>query len=272
MTHGKLAIAFTLIGAIILGVIALFFIQKHYFVPTAAIPQNHIQPKIKIEKEQPINSKFTIPNSFLLPVPFTPQAPSANWDELHNEACEEAAAIMSYAYFGDCPLCHSGLGPESTSKSRLTGQDIQTNLPTNFVESEISKLTNWQDDYFGYHLDTTSAETAKMISEKYKLQTKLIENFTSNDIKNELTQNHLVIISENGQKLGNPFYKQPGPIHHMLLIKGFTETEFIANDSGTIRGLNYPYSFTTIYQAAADWDHARHTVDENRKIMIAVWK
>ncbi len=32
-------------------------------------------------------------------VPFTVQAPNANWDEVHKEACEEASALMILRYF-----------------------------------------------------------------------------------------------------------------------------------------------------------------------------
>ena len=81
-----------------------------------------------------------------------------------------------------------------------------------------------------------------------------------------------VIISEYGRALGNPYYKSPGPIHHMLVIKGYGKDSFITNDSGTKRGLNYPYSFNVLYNAAGDWDQQKGTVDTNVKIAIVVWK
>ncbi len=62
-----------------------------------------------------------IPSTKILSVPFTPQAPTANWDELHNEACEEASAIMANAYF--------------------SGMTKQT-LNPDYVENEISRLTS----------------------------------------------------------------------------------------------------------------------------------
>jgi hypothetical protein len=186
-----------------------------------------------------------------LSVPFTPQAPTANWDELHNEACEEASAIMAYAYF--------------------SGMTNNTLAPT-FVESEIEKLTKWQQETFGYYLDITSVETARMIEEVYGLNTGLIANFTEQQIKQALSENKLVLISTNGRLLGNPNYKQPGPIHHMLVVTGYDEDGFITNDPGTRKGLNYRYDFQTLQKAAADWDHTAHTTDTAIKIAILVSK
>ena len=43
----------------------------------------------------PPSSPTPTTDALNLPIPFTPQAPTGNWDELHNEACEEAGAIMA---------------------------------------------------------------------------------------------------------------------------------------------------------------------------------
>ena len=198
------------------------------------------------------STETPIPQSLFLPAPFTPQAPTANWDELHNEACEEAGAIMANAYFAS---------------------STETSLPANEVEAQIAELTAWQDKTLGYHLDTTSAETARMIESVFGLKTELLANFSDLQIKEALAKGKLVAISENGRLLHNPYYKRPGPLHHMLLIKGFQKDGlFLTNDSGTKRGLNYPYSFETLFEAAADWDHAQNNVDINKKIAILIWK
>jgi hypothetical protein len=94
-------------------------------------------------------------------VPFTPQAPTGNWDELHNEACEEASAIMTAAFFAG---------------------DKRATLPATEVEASIAKLTAWQDTNLGYHLDSTAAETAQMIQAVYGLTTTLVHEFTEADI------------------------------------------------------------------------------------------
>jgi len=193
----------------------------------------------------------TTPSTLSLKVPFTPQAPTGNWDQLHNEACEEASAIMVAAYF-------SG--------------DTRTKIPAGEVENQLTALTNWEQARFGYSLDTTTAETAEMIRLFYHLKATVVSNYTEKDIKDALNANKLVILPVNGRKIGNPYYRQPGPIYHMLVVRGYTATQLITNDPGTKNGENYRYSFTTLKNAPADWDHATGTIDESKSLMIVVSK
>lgn len=245
--------------AIIMAIITLatwFFVDRYYQTGAMDIPK--IEPPGKTPSillptanKKGLKPEMLIPESILLPVPFTPQAPTANWDQLHNEACEEAAALMANAYF-------KGFLDET--------------LKPVYVENEINLLTEWLKTHYGYYLDTTSAETARMMSEVYGLNTKLVENFTADDLKKALAQNRLVLISTLGRLLGNPYYKRPGPVHHMLILKGYNEQGFITNDPGTKRGLNYFYTFDTLYNAAADWEHTKNTVNLDKKIAIIVWQ
>lgn len=191
------------------------------------------------------------PSLLNLPIPFTPQAPTGNWDLLHNEACEEAGAIMANAY--------------------LTG-DRDAIIPATRVEAEINSLTAWLDQHFGYHLNTTAKETAQMIEGFYGWPAKVFDDYTLQDIKDRLNRQQVIILPVNGRIIGNPNYKQPGPIYHMLVIRGYTAAGLITNDSGTRRGQNYPYTFNTLYNAGADWDHKTDTIDQSKKIMIVVSK
>lgn len=244
----KYIIIIFIISAIAGG--AVLYIKQRYAVTPINVSTT-AKPNSKIDEDSASNKPdvINLPTSLLLPVPFTPQAPTANWDELHNEACEEAVAIMAHEYF---------IG------------NAQLTLKPEFVETEITTITKWFTKQYSYYLDTTSTETASMIEELYNLNTTLVENFTENDIKQALTQNKLVLISFNGRLLGNPNYKRPGPIHHMLLIKGYSSEGLITNDPGTKKGLNYSYDFETLFNAAGDWDHLAKTVDLNKKIAIIV--
>lgn len=230
--------------------------------------QNNVLPKPVDNK--PIEKKPTtkpvipevLPAVLNLSIPFTPQAPTANWDELHNEACEEASAIMSAAYLLDLPASFSG--PDMKTKIEK--------LSVDFVEGEIAKLTTWQDKNFGYHLDTTAQETAQMIEGVYGLKTIVQEDYTWQDIKDQLNLNHVVILLVNGQIISNPNYKRPGPIYHMLVVRGYNHLGLITNDSGTRLGRNYSYTFDTLHQAGVDWDHLTDTIDQSKKMMIIVFK
>ncbi len=251
MDNRKLKITLILLCIIVATFIIIFNLKQSTSLNQSNFIKNsNVSPRTQNDSANP-NSKFVIPNSLLLNIPFTPQAPTANWDQLHNEACEEANSLMAGAYF-------KGMR--------------DTTLKPEYVESEITKLTDWQKEHQGYYLDQTSEEVATMINSVYSLKTKLLNNFSAGDLKQELAAGHLVLISENGRLLGNPNYKSPGPLHHMLLIKGFDKMGFITNDSGTKRGLNYAYDFSTIYNAAGDWDHSSNNIDTAKKIAIVVWK
>lgn len=189
-----------------------------------------------------------LPSSLLIKVPFTPQAPTANWDELHNEACEEASAIMAHAYF-----------------------DEIKSLPPETVEREISKLTDWQDDNIGYHLSINTEQVAKMVREVYKLKAEVVP-LSEDTIKRALADNKLVIWPGNGQLLENPYYKQPGPIYHMFLITGYNEKGFITNDPGTKRGQDLQYTYDILRGATGNWNHNAHEVDLSDKKIIIVSK
>ncbi len=237
-----LMVTFAVLGASA----ALICIKKSYY-------NQGQSPVIYFNSTEKTDSKNSnMPKTLLRKVPFTAQAPTGNWDKLHNEACEEAVLIMANEYFS---------------------KNTALQLPAQLVESELSKLTKWQNENFGFHLDTTLKETAKMAQEVYGLKTKILENFSAEDIKLELLNNRLLIIPEAGRLLQNPNYKRPGPIYHMLLIHGYdSDDNFITNDPGTKNGLNYPYTFDTLYNAAADWDHSIANIDQSKKYILVVWK
>lgn len=190
----------------------------------------------------------TIPPTLQLNVSFTAQAPTANWDELHNDACEEASVIMAWAYFNNI-----------------------TSLPPATVEREIDKLTEFQQTNFGYYLSVTTEETARMAREVYGLKTE-IAAYSTEAIKQALAEDKLVIVPAQGQLLGNPNFRAPGPPYHMLVVTGWDSTHFITNDPGTRNGFNYRYSFEVLRNAAGNYSHTTKTVDTSEKEIIIVSK
>ncbi len=259
MPHRKTKFSIFFLIAAILTVAALFYIKRHYQIIIDSEPllshshqaTNVAQPAVTQIGKDATTTPAVPPDHLLLPIPFTPQAPTANWDTLHGEACEEASAIMANAYF-------SGM--------------TDVTLKPEFVENEITKITQWEQDHFGYYLDVNSEEAAQMISGVYGLQTKILRDFKEADIKSELAQNHIVLSSTNGKLLGNPNFRSPGPPYHMLVIKGYDGDTIITNDPGTRKGLNYAYSFSTLYKANGNFNHKTHEVDTTQKNIIVVWK
>lgn len=181
-----------------------------------------------------------------LAVPFTTQAPNANWDAEHEEFCEEAAVLMVGRYF-------------------------QARAITDAADAEdaLQQLKDWELDNLGFFKDTTAAETAQILGATYPVTTTLLTDPTSNDLKTDLAAGHLIIVPTAGRQLHNPNFKQPGPIYHMVVLKGYTKTQqFITNDPGTRKGADYIYSMETIMTAMHDWNSG--DVDHGGKVVIVI--
>lgn len=138
------------------------------------------------------------------------------------------------------------------------------------AEAGLQEIIAWEKENLGFFESTTAQETVKIISEMLNLQAQIIENPTVDEIKRYIFENKLVIVPAAGRELGNPFFKQPGPLYHMLVIRGYTKTQFITNDPGTRRGESYPYDFETILSANHDWDSG--DVSNGGKVMIVISK
>ncbi|MBU1019314.1 C39 family peptidase [Patescibacteria group bacterium] len=192
-------------------------------------------------------SADSIPEELNLDVPFTSQAPHANWDYTHEEACEEAAILMANRYF-------QGRG--------ISGPDD--------AEAGLQEIIAWEKENLGFFESTTAKESERIITEMLGLKAEIIKNPTIEEIKRAIVDDKLVIVPAAGRELGNPFYKSPGPLYHFLLIKGYTASQFITNDAGTKRGANYPYNFDVVMSANHDWNGGG--VSGGQRVVILVFK
>ena len=201
--------------------------------PSPIVDSIDTSAKPVIIPTQNAGSNVALPTSFLLGVPFTPQAPTANWDVVHEETCEEASLLMVNAFYHGKPVGR---------------------LPAAEVEQELLSLVDAQKNMFGYFEDTTVSETIDLAQEFYGLQARVLEEPTREDIKRELLLKHPVILPAAGKLLHNPNFKGEGPLYHMIVIRGFTRDSFITNDPGTKKGDGYTYTYTTLMEAMHDWD------------------
>lgn len=172
-------------------------------------------------------------------VPFTSQAPSAQWgDEIFQNACEEASILMVEAW--------------------ATGKSFPTKAG---VESAIRKLSTLAEKLFGEGtIDTSAEDTAKLFREYAKADVSVRTAITLADIKAALAAGDLVIAPFDGRRLGNPNFTSPGPEYHMLVIVGYDPgtKKFITNDPGTRRGEGYRYDEAVLFSAIRDYDTGRH--------------
>jgi len=190
---------------------------------------------------------ISLPPSINLGVPFTSQAPFANWDEVHEETCEEASLLMVARY--------------------KKGQTIDS--PSD-ADQELLKLVDFENKIFGYYKDTTAEETARIGKEYYGFKKpRVVYEFTVDTIKRELAAGNPIIVPAAGRQLGNPYFTSPGPIYHMLVIRGYTaDGKFITNDPGTRRGEGYLYKFDTVMNAIHDWNGG--DVVNGKKVIIVL--
>lgn len=166
-----------------------------------------------------------------LAVPFAPQAPFGNWAQPYQDACEEAAIIMIERFFRHAPLS--------------SGE----------MDAEILRMVKFQEERYGFYRDSNAAETARLAEAFYPhLSVHVVYDVTVQDIRSALARGTPVLVLVNGQKLGNPFYTQPGPERHTLVIKGVTGDKFITHDPGTRRGADFTYPITRVMNAIEDYD------------------
>lgn len=166
----------------------------------------------------------------LIDVPFTAQAPFANWDdERFQEACEEASILMAMRWV----------------EGRKTISSIEAN-------AEILKMVEFETARYGEFRDTSAADTARLMRDYFGYQNFEVKtDIGAPDIIAELAKGNIVITPMNGRKLPNPYYTPPGPLKHMMVVRGYdpVRNEFITNDPGTRRGEGFRYR-TDVFEAA----------------------
>lgn len=228
-----IAISVSVLGLVILG---SFFILQ-YKSPSLDNKDTILEITDINEPLVPISNspeQETFPKKVLYEVPFTAQAVFGNWDDIRqSNGCEEASALMAMRWVDGKPL------------------------PLTEAESEIIAMSDFELKKYGYFHDTSAKDTVERIFKDYfKYNGVFVRyNIGTNDIKLELSRGNLVIVPLDGRKLGNPYYTQPGPPVHMLVIRGYDDItgEFITNDPGTKRGEAYRYSYRTLENAIADY-------------------
>ena len=214
--------------------------------------QNY-QPSFKLPINQKTDenrpTKTTSPSEasaeINLEVPFFVQAPSADWNSDFKEACEEASLLMVDAYY----------------KNYILNIEEQ--------EKKLLELISWQEKNWRGHFDLTVQQTAKLAGQYLNYQNyKILNNPSLSDILNELNQRHPLIMPAAGQLLNNPHYRQPGPIYHMLIIKGYADGRFITNDPGTKFGHDYLYDYQTLISALHDFAAPNITAGDKKILVI----
>lgn len=180
------------------------------------------------------------------PVPFTSQAPTANWDPIHEDACEEASVAMVLRYFDKQPF---------TSPADA---DVQ-----------IQYLVELNEKTFGYDKSQTAKQVVEMLEHESDTLDIAIVPATQESMKQALSKGSLIIVPATGKDLKNPYFQNPPPVYHMLVARGYTSNGYvITNDPGTKRGEEFAYTWSTLLNSIHDWNDG--DVDNGAKVVIVI--
>lgn len=188
-------------------------------------------------------------------VPFTTQAPLVKWDDpRQQDGCEEAVAVMAMAW--------------------VKGEGLKTKITPAEFEARILALSDFQAEKYGEFRDTSLSDMEAWIFRDYFSyeKTELKAVATTSDIISELEGGKIVLLPMAGRELKNPNFKAPGPLTHMILIKGYDyqAKEFITNDPGTRLGADYRYPSERIYRAIWVYPTGYHQETKAREKMMLI--
>ena len=190
-----------------------------------------------------VTEQISISERVSLEVPFTVQAPFADWDDPYQEACEEASLLMVHSY----------LSEEELTDERANG--------------ELLALIAWETAH-GYPQDITLSQLAEIAASYYGYSAQIIDNPSAKGIEEHIANGHPVIVPAAGRLLGNPYFSGAGPWYHMLVITGYDGKRFITNDPGTRRGEDYTYDYDVLLNAIHDWTGVKEEITDGEKRVL----
>jgi len=197
---------------------------------SVATAQEVTQQEVVLPLESSEKSSTPLPEKIYLEVPFLVQAPFANWDDLHENACEETSLIMLRHYLDGTTIASQAEG-----------------------DREIKELIAFETAE-GFPQSITLDELRRIAKSYYSLHPRVEMDITVGDVKRELASGKPVIVPAAGKILPNPHFRNGGPIYHMLVIKGYDEQGFITNDPGIAQGKDFRYTLEALYKAIHDWN------------------
>lgn len=199
----------------------------------------------------------TILDTINLDIPFTSQAPSANWDATHEETCEEATMLMAQWF--------------ATGQKGAKANGYQNQIPPDKAEAALQDMITWENKTLGDFKDTTADQTVRLAKENLGLKNvRTSTDVSADSIKKELNAGNIIVVPAAGKLLANPYFRSPGPPYHMVLIRGYDSKGVISNDPGTRRGEGFVYSFDNLISSTHDWTGKADTITEGRKVMIVI--
>ena len=211
---------------------------QHPPAPNAAVVINAPPSATPSTSPSASPTASALPPSVLIRVPYTSQAPHADWST-HEDYCEAAALLMYSAYLS---------------------RDQREVIPPNEADSRMTRLVQFErTTYRTNHPDLTLDQMGYVAHSMFGM-TPHVMPASLDAIKHQLAAGRPVIVpvmthgAPGGQKLA-PFYGYMN-VYHVLLIKGYDSRNLYTNDAGFMQGENYAYTWPWL-AAAIDSQSAK---------------
>lgn len=225
----------TYLYLLIAGVITLFGLTSLFFWNRYSFKgEETTSEEIQVQEEKEETKKETpkpapLPAKYALSVPYTVQAPYANW-KVHEESCEEAAVLMYHYY--------------------LTGEKFgkKNVIPEKTADKAFRDMRSWQIARYGKESDLSIKALGQFAKDYYGYTPARKTNITAEDIKRAIFEKKPVLVPVMTHSLKNPHYG-PNDTYHILVITGYDKSGVTTNDAGVKEGQNYRYTWKVLFGA-----------------------
>lgn len=181
----------------------------------------------------PTPAPTPLPDSVFIKVPYTPQAPTGNWDAAHEEYCEAAASLMVGRYY---------------QNAKYAGDRI----PASDAEQAMGQIVAYERQSWPGTLDLSLDRVAQVTQHFYDLDG-TIGPASLTAVKRALAAGQPVLIplmthgGPGGTRI-SPHYGSVS-VYHVLVITGYDSQKVYTNDAGFIQGQNWAYSWDVLQSA-----------------------
>ncbi len=203
-------------------------------VPKTAVVLSAVPTPPPAGPDSPTPGPAALPPSvFISHVPYTPQAPTGNWDSRHQEYCEAAALLMAGRYYAG---------------ARYPGDRI----PPGEADPAMGQIVAVERQAYPGVLDLSPDEVAAIGGRIYGLRPTL-QDAALDSVKRALANGTPVVIpvmthgGPGGTKIA-PYYGA-ADVYHVILITGYDGAKVITNDAGFMQGQNYAYDWAVLDSA-----------------------
>jgi hypothetical protein len=178
------------------------------------------------------------PDKKTINVPYTSQAPAGNWSEPWGNACEETSIYMVSSFYANDPI-----------KRDAAIKNIKNILAVKKQDFKVSKDESLQE----------ISDLIKALG--FPWTTKIVNNPTEEQLKQELSANRPIIVPVFAPTLG----QTDGADYHVMVLIGYDDATktFIVNDPGITNGQNRHFPYDTFMAAIHDLNQKDYQAGES---------